>query len=128
MLVHAKADIDKAVTDDGRTPAFVAAQNGHTGSLQLLLQAAADVTRCLEGNGWSPLFVASGNGHLEVVRLLLDRAPKMVHVRTTAAHRHRGQYTAAGSAPVDVARQFRHSEVAQLLSVIASAGGQPKCL
>ena len=129
VLVHAKADIDKARTDCGATPAFIAAQNMHTNSLQVLVQAAADVTRCLDGNGWCPLLVASGNGHLEVVRLLMDRAPQMFHVRTTAKHRRWGQCIAAGSAPVDVARQLQRDRVVQLLAgEIASTGGQPKSL
>jgi ankyrin repeat protein len=129
MLVHAKADIHKARTTDGATPAFMAARHRRIDSLRVLLQAAADVTRCLPGNGWSPLLVASAAGHLEVVRLLMDRAPQMVHVRTTAESCMGGQCIAAGSAPVDVARQLRRNEVVQFLSVeIASAGGQPKRL
>ncbi len=128
--MHAKADIDKATTDLGATPAFMAAQNGHTDLLQVLVQAAADVTRCLDGNGWCPLLVASGAGHLEVVRLLMARAPQMVHVRTTAERRWRGQCIAAGSAPVDVARQLHRDGIVQLLAAgeIASASGQPKRL
>ena len=107
----------------------MAAQEGHTDSLQVLVQAAADVTRCLHGNGWCPLLVASGTGHLEVVRLLMDRAPQMVHVRTTAEHRCWGQRIPAGSAPVDVARQLQRDGVVQLLAGdIASAGGQPERL
>ena len=129
MLVHAKAEIDKARTYDGATPAFMAAQIGHTESLQVLVHAAADVTRCLDGNGWCPLFVASGAGHLEVVRLLMDRAPRMVHVRTTAERRWSGQCIAAGSAPVDVARQLRRDGVVQLLAgEIAGAVEQSKGL
>ena len=129
LLVHAKADIDKATADDGRTPAFMAAQEGRTDPLQVLVQAGADVTRCLDGNGWSPLLVASGAGHLEVVRLLMDRAPQMVHVRTTAERLLWGQCIAAGSAPIDVARQLQRDSVVQVLAgEIASAGGQPKRL
>ena len=129
VLTHAKADIDKATTDDGATPAFMAAQEGHTDSLKVLLQAAADVTSCLDGNGWCPLLVASGAGHLEVVRLLMDRAPQMVHVRTTAEHRGWGQCIAAGSTPVDVARLLQRDSILQLLAgEIASAGGPPKSL
>ena len=125
VLMHAKADVDKPTADDGRTPAFVAARNGHAESLRVLLQAAAEVTRCLDGSGWSPLLAASDAGHLEVVRLLLDRAPQMVHVRTTAEHEWWGRYIAAGSAPTDVARQLR--VVQSLLSAkLAGAGEQPK--
>ena len=127
--MQAKADIDKATTDDGTTPAFMAAQEGHTDSLQVLVQAAADVTRCLDGNGWCPLLAASGAGHLEVVRLLMDRAPQMVHVRTTAERRLWGRCIAAGSAPIDVARQLQRDSVVQLLAgEIASAGEQAKGL
>jgi ankyrin repeat protein len=126
VLVHAKADIDKARTDDGATPAFFAAQNGHAESMRVLVQAAADVTRVWPGNGWSPLLVSSAAGHLEGVRLLLDRAPQMFDVRTTAEGPYCGQCIASGSGPIDVARQLQCDRVVQLLAgEIASAGGQP---
>ena len=131
-MFSAGSNIDpdvKARTDNGKSPAFMAAQNGHTDSLQVLLQAAANVTKCADGNGWSPLLIASGAGHLEVVRLLMDRAPQMVQVRTTADSQCWGQCIAAGSAPIDVARQLQRDSVVQLLAgEIASAGGQPKRL
>ena len=129
VLMHAKADPDKPTADDGRTPAFVAARNGHAESLRVLVHAGADVTRCLDGNGWCPLLVASGAGHLEVVRLSLNRAPQMVHVRTAAECQCWGQCIAAGSAPVDVARQLRRDEVAQMLAAkMGSDGGRPERL
>ena len=129
VLVQAKGDAENATRHFGSAPALMAAQEKHTDSLQVLVLAAADVTRCLDGNGWSPLLAASGAGHLEVVRLLIDRAPQMVHVRTTAERRWWGRCIAAGSAPVDVARQLQRDSVLQLLAgEIASAGGQPKRL
>jgi hypothetical protein len=50
-LVHAKADIDKARTDNGITPAFMAAYNGHAASLQVLVHAKADIDRARTDDG-----------------------------------------------------------------------------
>lgn len=43
LLAH-PASVD-AVSGSGETPLYFAAQNGHTGAVQALLQANADVTR-----------------------------------------------------------------------------------
>ena len=75
VLVHAKADIDKARTNDGATPAFIAARSRNVESLQVLLQAAADVTRCLDYSGWSPLFAASAASCLIERRRWFTREP-----------------------------------------------------
>jgi ankyrin repeat protein len=41
-LIAASADVDKAATDDGSTPLFMAAQEGHTATVAMLLKSGAD--------------------------------------------------------------------------------------
>ena len=69
LLLEANADKDQAV-NDGATPLFIAAQQGHLEVARLLLEANADKDQANE-NGTTPLFIAAQQGHLEVPRLLL---------------------------------------------------------
>ena len=72
-----EADLNQATTDDGRTPLYVAAENGHDAVVKLLL--APGVGLKLEANpnqaetkyGCTPLYMAAENGHEAVVKLLL---------------------------------------------------------
>lgn len=54
---------------DGSTPLFIAAQNGHTEMISLLLQHGADVNAA--GCTVSPLSMAVQGGYLETCRVLL---------------------------------------------------------
>jgi hypothetical protein len=67
--VTAGADVDKAA-DDGRTPAFVASQEGHLNVLRALIAAQADVNKS-DMIGLTPLYIAAEKEHLEVARALL---------------------------------------------------------
>lgn len=57
--------------EDGATPLFIACQNGHESTLQLLLNNGADSNLCLE-DGTSPLYIACQNGHDITVQFLLN--------------------------------------------------------
>ncbi len=71
VLVHAKADIGKARTYDGATPAFIATQNGHTDSLQVrLVHAKADIDKVTTDYGKTPAFWAAWNGHADSLQVL----------------------------------------------------------
>jgi ankyrin repeat protein len=122
VLVQAKADVDKASTDDGTTPAFMAAMKGHVDVLQVLVQANADITKSMLSNGWSPLFVAAGAGNLEAVRLLLECAPEQLAVASTGEHRFWGLAIKAGLTPLDVARELQRDDVVQVL--LFARGGE----
>ncbi len=69
--------------DDGWTPLFVAAINGHTSNLRVkrtdfssdivetLLDNSANIEVEDETYGWTPLFAAVSGNHIPVVSLLL---------------------------------------------------------
>ena len=64
------ADVNQA-DDDGRTPLFVAAREGHETVVRFLItEAGADVNKTRRG-GFTPLYVAAQDGHVGVVRLLV---------------------------------------------------------
>jgi len=66
MLVdrgHAHLD---AVTAEGYTTVFLAAQSGHVDTTRLLINLGASTT-VADNDGWTPLHAACGNGHLAVV-------------------------------------------------------------
>ena len=68
-LIAASADVDKAKTSSGSTPLFVAAQNGHTATVAMLLKSGAD--KSLRGfRDQTPLEQAQLQGHAAVVALL----------------------------------------------------------
>ena len=56
-LIAAGADVDKADTDDGTTPLYVAAQNGHHPVVERLIAAGADVDKATTDNDFTPLFL-----------------------------------------------------------------------
>ena len=76
-LIERVADINKA-EDDGRTPLYIAAQNGHEAVVRALIEAGADVNKARDG-GATPLSassqpvsnVARGN-HAAIVQRLWD--------------------------------------------------------
>ena len=113
FLVQAKADINADYW--GETPVHAAAAGGHVHAVHLLLLAKADTTRCSDDVNESPLFLAAVGGHAAVVRRLLAHMPALAAVATRRVSSHIGLQIAAGSTPLDVARQFRHDDVVSLL-------------
>ena len=91
----------------------MAAQNGHTAVVSLLLENHAQIDLA-DNDGITPLLMAAKNGHTEVVRLLLQAgADPLVSVQ--------------GATPLDVALHLNHLEVAALLQArIAEIQGQPR--
>ena len=49
------ANVNQARTDDGRTPLYVASQNGHTETCQALLSSGANVNQARTDDGTTPL-------------------------------------------------------------------------
>jgi len=56
----------------GCTPLYRAAENGHVGVVEYLLDHGADLSR-VDKNGWTALHKSAGNGHTPVVELLVSR-------------------------------------------------------
>ena len=57
--------------NNGCTPVYVAAQNGHTDAIRLLAENGADVNTP-NNNGCTPVYVAAQNGHVNVIRVLAN--------------------------------------------------------
>lgn len=54
----------------GSTPLYIAAQEGHSEVVDLLLSRSADI-ECVFRDGYTPLYIAAQNGRVEVVKTLL---------------------------------------------------------
>ena len=110
MVAHAAADhsttsLTKAqwinqVTEDGRTLLFLACENGHVDTAQLLLDEGADVDRA-NRNGATPLWIASKNGHVDAAQLLLDKGAQ---VDRADKYGQTALYAASYNGHVDVAQ------------------------
>ena len=76
LLIEAGANKDQGLTDDGATPLFIAAANGHLEVVQILLESGANKDQGLTDVivGATPLFIAAQKGHLEVVQFLVESA------------------------------------------------------
>ena len=61
--------MDKARTDNGATPLYVASEKGHRAVVEALLQHEA-ASEHIANNGETPLSVALSKGNLDVVKLL----------------------------------------------------------
>jgi len=71
MLLEGRADADKATTDDGCTPMYLAAQDGHDAIVRALVEAKATVNMANKNNV-TPLNIACTKGDAMVVQLLLE--------------------------------------------------------
>ena len=56
--------------NSGGSPLYIAAENGHTEVVKLLLANKADVNARCKTNGEKPIDAARRNHHLEIVKLL----------------------------------------------------------
>jgi ankyrin repeat protein len=101
--------------EGGTTPVCVAARNGQTRIVRLLVQAKCDTGKRVTWYGWTPLHYAAAEGHCEIVRLLhraacaqADEAPDQEHVAEARSFQQkwavRGAYKVrAGATFMDVA-------------------------
>jgi ankyrin repeat protein len=71
---------------DGRppaTPLYVAANNGYTDVVAVLVRAGAAVDQGAVDTGATPLCAAAQKGHADVVRVLLEAGADVNRARTT---------------------------------------------
>merc|ERR1712194_204360 len=63
---------------DGRTPLYMASENGHLEVVHLLSRNGADLDKADKTQA-TPMFVAAAEGHVEIVRLLCNRGAEKDH-------------------------------------------------
>jgi hypothetical protein len=73
VLVQAKVDAEHATRYSGSTPALMAAQEGHTDSLQVLVQAKADFDKATTNDGATAALAVAWKGQT-------DSMQELVHV------------------------------------------------
>ena len=73
LLIRLGAKIDEATLDDGATPLYIAATQGHVRVLEVLADHGASVNTQCTDDGTTPLFKACQNQHVNVVKALLLR-------------------------------------------------------
>ncbi|KAI0296793.1 hypothetical protein B0F90DRAFT_1819819 [Multifurca ochricompacta] len=122
---------------DGRSALYLASENGHRETAELLLGGNANVDTWFKDQD-NPLGVALRNGHLEVAKLLLERGAHVDHQNrfgeTLLHHASLGKYDLAfvrllldrganisvrdnrDQTPLQLARTSGQEEIAQLLS------------
>ena len=89
--------------NDGETPIFVAASNGHTEIVKFLVGYGAN-RNAPKYNGFTPMHMAAWNGHTEIVRILIG---------CTETPNDPVNYY--GCTPYQMARQKNHFEIMNLL-------------
>jgi ankyrin repeat protein len=102
VLADKGANLDLAA-EDGATPVFVAAQDGHHEVVRLLADNGANLDLANK-NGTTPVLIAAKNGHHEVVRVLAENGANL----DLAAKN--------GATPVLMAAQCGHLEVVRILN------------
>ena len=92
------------MTDNGATPLFKSAHQGHLEVVRFLVESGADKHQGRTDNGSTPLSIAADQGHLEVVRFLVE----------SGANKDQG-LTIDGRTPLFIAAQTGHLEVVGFL-------------
>ncbi|KAJ0949234.1 putative ankyrin repeat-containing domain, PGG domain, ankyrin repeat-containing domain superfamily [Helianthus annuus] len=86
---------------EGETPLYVAAENGHVHVVgQFLKHLDLQTASIAANNGYDPFHIAAKQGHLEVLRELLNSFPNLV--MTTDSSNSTALHTAAAQGHVDV--------------------------
>ena len=85
----------------GRTPLFIAAQNGHVNIVSALLSEGADPS--IQFNNISPLYVAARNGHLDIVNALVSYYNANINDKYN------------GNTPIQIAIKNKHIDIVAAL-------------
>ena len=92
---------------------FVAARNGHLGTVKYLSEIEAGINIGRD-DGATPLFVAAYNGHLAVVRCLVEEGRAEIDLARQDG-RQPCPGNSAESAPIRAAHRMGHFEIVQYL-------------
>jgi ankyrin repeat protein len=68
LLAQQGANLN-ALDDEGNTPVFVAAENGHVDIIGILVKHEADLNTAMS-DGCTPVFLAAHNDYVDIVRVL----------------------------------------------------------
>ena len=71
-LVRAKADMTKALKDDGLSPLHLACMHGSADIACFLTMADGTLANAAAMDGVTPLHIASVQGHVQIVSTLID--------------------------------------------------------
>ncbi len=72
LLVDASADVNKGRQKDTVTPIWLAAQFGHSETVQALIGLNAELNKCAS-NGASPLYIAAQGGNCDCIKILAEK-------------------------------------------------------
>ena len=99
------AYVDKAATDDGSTPLYITAQNGHPSTVEKLIAAGADVDKAVT-DGRTPLWMAAQGNRIAVFE-------KMIAAGADMDKSIRGF---CNETPLEAAQRMNHAAVTTLLA------------
>ena len=115
------ANPNQALTTDGATPLYIAAQEGGLDIVKALLANKAGPNQP-RTDGWgTPLSIAAEKGYLDIVKLLLankadPNAAARPHIFNLA--------TEVGTTPAAIAELNGHTEIADLLHEAEAEAGE----
>jgi hypothetical protein len=103
VLRQLSGDILRSIkAGEGRTPTYIAAKDGHTDCLSLLIKAGADVNQATD-KGTTPAFISAQQGHADCLSLLIKAGADVNQAREE------------GATPASVAAQKGHTDCLILL-------------
>lgn len=92
----------------GQTPLSLAAENGYTGIVRLLLDAAGTAVHTTDWRGRTPLSWAAGKGHITIVRMLLETYDGNDEPRVQWVDK-------SGWTPLTLAMENKHGDIVKVL-------------
>ncbi len=111
IAAQPKLDLKTVLVENSTTLAHLAARNGHSECLQLLLEADGSLSEMRDKRGASPLHVCSYHGHLECIKCLFSEGLERTPVRDMD-----------GATPVHFAASSGHTDC---LKVLVEEGYNP---
>uniref|UniRef100_A0A3B3YZF3 SOCS box domain-containing protein n=1 Tax=Poecilia mexicana TaxID=48701 RepID=A0A3B3YZF3_9TELE len=125
-------DYVNALTHEGESACYLAAQRGHLAVVRLLLKAHADLNQ-LTNDLSCPLYAAVDNGHTEVVKLLVRKGAQVNRIHTASCWTCLHQAVYKGHSDivrvlVDVCNLEAHDDHEISPLFLAAQYGQKECL